>query len=305
MALNTTSLSPSTHVTSSRSSVKQWTRDVIALTKPGIVFSSVLTAGGGLWLATTPISMWLTLATLIGTGLSVGGACALNMFLERNTDAMMPRTQNRPLPAHRLPPRTALLTGLGLGLSGFLILWFAVNPLTGLLCALAYVSYTLIYTPLKKRTSLAFVIGTLPGAIPALMGWTAAANSISLEGSSLFIIMIFWQLVHSLALAMGLRSQYAKANIPTFTGVYGMKATRYVVFLFTLGLILASLLPIAWQQASWWYGAPALMLGGWIFGSCLSWLQSTQPVKQAKRFFLHTLLYLVLLFGALIMGTIF
>lgn len=283
-------------------SAKSWMRNVIVLTKPGIVFSSVLTAAVGIWLAPAPILFWVSLATLVGTGLSVGGACALNMYLERHVDAQMPRTRHRPLPAGRLSPATALWVSVLLGVSGIALLGWFVNAITAWLCVLAYLCYTLLYTPLKKHTSLAFVLGTVPGAIPALMGWTSVIPAISVPSLSLFIVMLFWQLVHSLALAMGLEHQYAQASIPTFTSRFGMKATRVAVVISTLGLVASSLLPMIWNRLGWWYGAPVLLLNGWLLGSCLSWLQSQQPIQQARRFFLHTLIYLVLLLVALMVG---
>lgn len=303
MALNPVSLARAFSMNVSGTSFLSWLKDVVSLTKPGIVFSSVLTAVVGMWLAPAPILFWKMLAMIAGTGLSVAGACALNMYLERETDALMPRTQRRPLPAGRLPSAVGLGVGLVFGAVGIGLLALAVNVPTAGLCTIAYLSYTLVYTPLKKYTPLAFVVGTLPGAIPALMGWTAVIPSLSLPAFSLFWIMIWWQLVHSLALAMGLEKQYAQAGIPTFTGHFGIKATRFAVFFTTLGLLGASSLPMVWNHTSWWYGVPVFLLNAWLLTSCVSWMQSQQPVPHAKRFFFHTLVYLILFLVALIVGT--
>ena len=141
------------------------------------------------------------LHTLIGTGLVAAGASALNQLLERDYDALMHRTEDRPLPSGRLQPDTVLVFGGLCSAAGLVYLVFAINLLTSLLGAITLCSYLFIYTPLKRVTPLNTAIGAIPGALPPLMGWTAARNEINVEGWSLFAILFFWQLPHFLAIA--------------------------------------------------------------------------------------------------------
>ena len=159
------------------SDLRRVTRDVIALTKPRITATVTLTTFGGLWLASEregiAASAPLVAATLLGTAMVVGGANALNMYLERDSDAFMGRTKARPLPAGRLAPVVALALGLWLSAISIPLLTFVVHPLTGLLAGIALVSYVLLYTPMKRRSTASLVVGAVPGAIPPLLGWSA------------------------------------------------------------------------------------------------------------------------------------
>ncbi len=147
-------------------------RDLVALTKPRITLMVIITTLGGLWLAPGEVPMVTILATLVATAMVVGAANTLNCWLERDSDAFMARTKNRPLPSGRLDPRWALGLGLALGAISVPVLTLVVNPLTGLLAAIALVSYVWIYTPMKQRSPAALLVGSVPGALPPLMGWT-------------------------------------------------------------------------------------------------------------------------------------
>src|SRR5580692_8378171 len=160
-----------------------------------------------------PISWMLMFNTLFGTALLASGASALNQLLEREHDAKMLRTQDRPLPSGRLTTDAVLLIGGSCGVLGLIYLALTVNLITAVLGALTIGSYLFVYTPLKRITTLNTVIGAIPGALPPLMGWTAARGEISAEGWSLFAVLCFWQLPHFLAIAWMYRDQYAKTGV--------------------------------------------------------------------------------------------
>ncbi len=200
--------------------------DLVTLTKPRITLMVVVTMLGGIWLAqhhaaygagavaTAGAGSALRLAAAVGgTALVVGSANALNMYLERFSDRLMARTRNRPLPTGRLPADLALWFGLALGAVSVPALTFGVNAVTGLLAALALVSYVVVYTPLKRRTTLSLLIGAVPGAIPPLLGWTAVTGKIQGPGLILFGIMFLWQVPHFLAIATFRRDDYARAGL--------------------------------------------------------------------------------------------
>src|SRR5206468_7714399 len=184
----------------------------------------------------------LMVHTLLGTGLVASGAGALNQLLERKYDALMRRTEDRPLPSGRLRPDTVLIFGGLCSAAGLVYLALAVNLLTSSLGAITLGSYLFIYTPLKRVTSLNTAIGAIPGALPPLMGWTAARNEVSGEGWSLFAILYFWQLPHFLAIAWMYREEYAKAGFVMLPGVDpGGARTGSQAVSHTLALLMASL----------------------------------------------------------------
>ncbi|HEX9080463.1 MAG TPA: heme o synthase, partial [Desulfuromonadaceae bacterium] len=187
--------------------------DYLTLTKPELTFLSVLTALAGYFLGAGlsfgPVTLF---HTLLGTALVGGGAGALNELIERKYDALMKRTEHRPLPSGRLSPLEAGAFGVGIALAGVAELTAFVNPLTAFLAAVTLASYLSLYTPLKRITPLATLIGAFPGALPPLMGWTAAGKGIDLWGLSLFAILFFWQMPHFLSLAWMYRRDYGRAG---------------------------------------------------------------------------------------------
>src|SRR5882672_2901250 len=183
------------------------------LIKARLTFLVLLTTLVGFYVGFRgPMDYLLMLHTLLGTGLLASGAAALNQLLERQHDARMRRTEDRPLPSGRLLPDTALMFGGVTSAAGLIDLALAVNLETSLLGAITLCSYLFIYTPLKRVTTLNTAIGAIPGALPPLMGWTAARGEINVEGWSLFAILFFWQLPHFLAIAWMYRDEYAKAG---------------------------------------------------------------------------------------------
>lgn len=267
--------------------------DLAELTKPGITLMVVLTAGLGFLLASRHAVSWpLLLATLLGTALVSGGASALNHVWERETDARMRRTANRPLPAGRLDPELALLFGVAVAAAGLVLLAAAVNPLTALLGAAALAGYVFVYTPLKKLSSLATVVGAIPGAIPPMMGWSAVRNEIDLAAWALFGILFFWQMPHFLAIAWLCRDDYARGGFPMLPvldpeGVWTARQT----ILYGAALVPVSLLPSLLGLAGPIYFAGALAAGIAYLAFCLGFAYR-RSAAGARRLMFASLLYL-------------
>ena len=246
--------------------------DLTELTKPRITLMVVLTAGIGLLLGSGgEVSGAIVIHTLLGTGLLAAGSSALNQVLERDLDGLMERTAQRPLPAGRMHPDSALLFGVTLAILGLVELTVFVNLLTALLGTLALASYVFLYTPLKRVSSLATVIGAIPGAIPPLMGWTAVTNELALGAWVLFGILFLWQLPHFLAIAWICREDYARAGLPMLPVVEpdGRSTARQMV------LWGAALLPVSLfaddSGVDWCYlfrghAEPGLFLPGCMCG---------------------------------------
>ncbi|MEZ4256825.1 MAG: heme o synthase [Polyangiales bacterium] len=201
-------------------------RDLLALTKPRITLMVLLTAAGGMWLEGVAVSWGKLVATLVGMSLIVGAANSFNCWLERDLDRLMARTKNRPLPAGRLAPRTAVMFGAALAALALPVLYFGVNPLTGVLGAAAFGSYVAIYTPLKTLSPAALLVGAVPGALPPLMGSAAASGRITAEGLLLFGLLFLWQLPHSIAIASFRKAEYEAAGMRVLPAVRGDRVAR-------------------------------------------------------------------------------
>ncbi|MEZ4468518.1 MAG: protoheme IX farnesyltransferase [bacterium] len=190
-------------------------RDLLALAKPSVTMLVVITTAGGLWLAPGSLSWAALFATLAGTVLVVAAANTLNCWWERESDKHMARTKGRPLPAGRMRPATALALGIGLSLVSVPLLTALVNPLTGMLAAIALFSYVLVYTPMKQHSPHAVIVGAIPGAMPPLMGWTAVTGQIDLAGLILFGVLFIWQIpTSSPSRCTASRSTRAPASTP-------------------------------------------------------------------------------------------
>jgi protoheme IX farnesyltransferase len=233
--------------------------------------------------------------TLAATALVAFGASALNQLLEREYDAKMRRTQDRPLPSGRLQPATVAIFGGVSSVAGLIYLALAVNLLTSVLGAVTLVSYLFIYTPLKRVTWLNTAIGAIPGALPPLMGWTAARNELSGEGWALFAILAFWQIPHFFAIAWMYRDDYAKAGFVMLPNVDdGSRRTSQQTVSHTLALFIASLCPFLLNMAGPVYLAAAIILGaGFLF--CAIQFSRQLTLARARQLFLASILYLPLL----------
>ena len=237
---------------------------------------------------------------MVGTALVAGGASALNQLWERDTDRLMRRTRLRPLPDARLHPQDALWFGIALSAVGIAQLTVAVNPLTAVVAALTLVSYVFLYTPLKLRSSLSTIVGAIPGALPAVIGWTAATNSLSAGGWALFGIVFMWQMPHFLAIAWMFRDDYAKAGFPLLPVLHpDGRTTGHQAVLYSACLIPVSLLPSVVGLASAYYLVGAITLGA-ILLVLSAEFASSRSMPSAKRLFYGTILYLPLLWTVLL-----
>jgi len=274
--------------------------DMVSLAKPRITMMVLITALGGLALAPGTPTLFTAVALLVGTALMVGSANTLNMYLESDIDALMTRTRDRPLPAGRLDPSVALWFGVGQGLVGTPLLTFAVNPLTAMLGVIALLSYVLVYTPLKQRTPAAVWVGAVPGAMGPLLGWAAATNSLDLGGIALFGVMFFWQVPHFHAIASFRVDEYRNAGLKTLPGERGDSATHreIIVVLILQVAVSLSLTPLGVTGAP--YLAAASILGVAYFGYAVFGLR-TAGTQWARRLFFASLVYLPLLFAALVL----
>jgi protoheme IX farnesyltransferase len=274
-------------------------RDLAALTKPRITLMVIITTAGGLWLAPgdTP---WPTIVlTLLATAMVVGAANTLNCWLERDIDKHMARTKHRPLPAGRLDARWALALGLALGAISVPVLTVVANPLTGLLAAIALVSYVWIYTPLKQRSPIALLVGSVPGALPPLMGWTAATGELAAPGIVLFGILFLWQLPHFLAISIFRQHEYTKAGIKVMPAIRGNAATKRHAALYAGALVPVSLMLVPLGIAGTIYLVASAVLGAAFFAWSLWGLREDAGNKWARQLFFASLVYLPLLFAAL------
>ena len=267
--------------------------DLVELTKPRISLMVVLTAAAGFLVAARgPLPGMLLLNTLVGTGLLAAGASVLNQVIERDTDARMRRTADRPLPAGRVDPDAALLFGVGLAVAGLLLLVLLVNLLTALLGAATLGGYLFVYTPLKRLTSLSTVVGAVPGAMPPLMGWAALRDGLEPAAWSLFGLLFLWQLPHFLAIAWLYRADYARAGFPMLPvhDPEGARTARQMV-LYGAALVPVSVLPSVFGLAGVAYFAGSLALGVALLACCLAFAAS-RSAAAARRLMLASVFYL-------------
>jgi len=278
-------------------------RDLLQLAKPRLSGLVLLTTTGGMALAPGHIGLARALLTVFATAAVVGSANALNCYIERESDGLMRRTRDRPLPAGRLDPLVALGGGLLVPVFALPILALSAGRLTAALALLALVSYVAVYTPMKRKTTLALVVGAVPGAIPPLMGWTAVTGGLDAGGLALFGLLFAWQLPHFLAISIYLKDDYARGGMKVFAVVHGEPLTRRWIALTSLLLPPAALLPVWLGLAGWGYGAVALLAS---LAFCALALLGLGPRGEAPRYarqvFLATLAYLVVLMVALFAG---
>ena len=275
--------------------------DFVALTKPRLNLLVLVTAVAGLYLAAPEgVPTAILVHTIAGTALVAGGAAAFNQVWERETDALMTRTQTRPIPGGRLGAAEGLLFAFALSAAGIVELAVAVNPLCAGVAALTLLTYVLIYTPLKRRTSLSTLIGAIPGALPPVIGWTAATESVTLAPLVLFGIVFLWQMPHFLAIAWLYRDEYAAAGIPLLPVLEpdGRRTGRQAL-LYAAALWPVSLMPTLLGLAGGAYIALATLLGGGLIALSARFARD-RSMPSARRLFLFSIIYLPLLWGALV-----
>jgi protoheme IX farnesyltransferase len=277
-------------------------RDFYELTKPRMNFLVVCTTAVGYYMAPHAGSggHWVTLLhAILGTALTAASASILNQLVERDYDALMPRTRNRPLPGGRIAPAEALAAGVACGVLGVAYLALFVNVLTALLGAFTLASYVWVYTPMKRTSSLNTVVGAVPGAIPPMMGWTAATAAMGPEPLALFGILFLWQMPHFLAIAILYKRDYAAGGFKMLPVVDPpLRMTSRMIVLYGLALVPASLTPVAVGMAGAVYLTGAVLMSLAFLSYCISCAVSKERIDARKLFF-ASIVYLPLLFAVL------
>ena len=279
--------------------------DFIALAKPRLNLLVVASALAGYAMAGGDMSDAIrVVGTVVGTALVAGGASAVNQVIERVPDSLMRRTRMRPVPDGRLQPFESLAFGMALSVLGLAVLAAAVNPLSAAVALTTLLTYALVYTPLKRRSSFATVIGAIPGALPPVIGWAAARNSLSQGAWVLFAIVFLWQLPHFLAIAWIYREDYARAGFPMLPVIEpdGRSTARQAVY-YCAALVPVSLAPTLLGMASTAYFIAALGLGLLFLGLTLRFAR-TRTLSDARRLFFGSIIYLPILWIAMIAGRV-
>ncbi|MCG3173500.1 MAG: Protoheme IX farnesyltransferase 1 [Myxococcota bacterium] len=276
--------------------------DFAALSKPRIVIMTLIMTAGGMWLAAPHqhLDGTLWLASLLGVGLAVACANAINMILERDVDPLMERTRNRPLAARRMGVGPAAAFSALTGLAGLAVLAAWVNPLTAGLTLFSIASYAFIYTPLKRVTPHALLVGAVPGAMPPLLGWTAVANSLDAPGLVLFLILFLWQIPHFLAISIFRKEEYARAGIRVTPLVKGENVARTLAIAYSTALIPASLLLTGLGATGWCYSGFAVLAGVIYLIANFRGFQPGAGFQGARQAFVTSLLYLPVLVAGLV-----
>jgi protoheme IX farnesyltransferase len=284
-------------------------KDYIALTKPRITWLILMSTGIGYFFGLPAGAFrwmgwqsWLSLVTtLVGTALIASGSAALNQWYERDSDLMMRRTKTRPIPGGRMIANRALIFGWALAIAGFAILSLGVNYLSGLLGLITLLCYLFIYTPMKQRSSLSTVVGALPGAMPPLIGYAAAAGVLTVQAWALFAILFVWQFPHFLAIAWMYREDYSRAGIRMLPVVEpdGQSTSRQIVG-YASTLIPVSLFPTLLGMTGKWYMVGALLLGGWFLYAGIR-VAFDRTTLRARQVLLASVIYLPLIYGLMVL----
>lgn len=279
-------------------------KDYVALTKPRIISLLLVTALGGMFLASQGLpDPMLVLFVMVGGTLAAGGANALNHFIDRDIDTLMNRTSGRPVVSGKIEPIHALIFGIALNIIAFALLTTLVNPISAIFTLIATLFYVFVYTMgLKRSTPHNIVIGGAAGAIPPLVGWTAVTGSVGLPGIYLFAIVFFWTPPHFWALALLIKDDYARAKVPMLPVVAGIKETKRQILLYTFLVMAMTLMLYSTRTLGAIYLVSAVLLGlAWIY---YSWrLARLSGIQGAKPAYLYSLLYLALLFLAIMVDS--
>ena len=279
-------------------------RDYIELTKPRITWLILMSTGIGFYFGlggARALHPLVLLHTILGTALIASGTAALNQWYEREADAKMKRTMARPLPSGRVTSAGAFAFGVALSLAGFVELWLGANLLAALLGAFTLITYLCLYTPLKQRSKHSTTVGAIPGAMPPLIGFAAAAGTLNADAWALYAILFFWQFPHFYAIAWMYRDDYARAGIRMLPVVEpdGESTARQMV-IYALALIPVSMLPKLLGMAGNLYLAGALLLGAMFLYSGLR-VAFDRTALRARHVLLASVVYLPLLYGLLLL----
>jgi len=273
--------------------------DLFEMTKPKVQSLLLFTTVTTMYVAGDP-SLSTVLLTCLGGSLCAGGAGAINHWFDRDIDATMSRTRDRPVPSVRVSPAAALAYGIGLGALGFALMALTVNPLAASLSLSGLLGYVFIYTVwLKRRTVQNIVIGGAAGAVPPLAAWAATTGSLSWNAVYLFAIVFYWTPPHFWALSLLMKDEYARANVPMLPVVKGEEETRRQILLYTVLLYAVTQLPFCAGLFDGIYLAVSVTLGACFIGGAVL-LRRRADRRTALRLYLFSLAYLALLFGAMV-----
>ncbi len=270
--------------------------DYIHLLKPRLMSLAIFTSFVGMYMAHGHLHPLFIFVAILCISLGAGGAGALNMWYERETDAKMERTKNRPLPLGRVPAQEASALGMILSIGSVFILGLVINILSAFLLALTIFLYSVVYTMwLKPRTEHSIIIGGIAGALPPLIGWSAVTNSLSMEPLLLALIMFIWQIPHFDSLAIYYKKDYQRAKLPMFPCTRGIKATKQRILYYTSVLILISFAPFILNIRGWiYFYAVAILNVGLLYR--LIFLLRSENERQPKYFFMWTIIYMFVLY---------
>jgi len=273
--------------------------DFVSLLKPRVMSLVVFTGAIGLYIAPGHLNPVLAAVAILCIAVGAGASGCINMWYERDVDAVMKRTRHRPIPAGRIAPRTALEFGVALAVASVTLMGLAVNWTAAALLALAIAFYVFVYTIwLKRRTPQNIVIGGASGAFPPMIGWATVTGDVSLASIALFAIIFFWTPPHFWSLALYRAGDYAAAGIPMMPVVAGPAATRQQIVAYAALMLPVSLAPVALGVAGSLYGAGAALLSAvFVWGALRVW--RTDDDAPARRLFRYSILYLALLFALL------
>jgi heme o synthase len=275
--------------------------DYLELAKPRLSLLSVLTALVGYLAALPARHGWTVVPLLAGTAACAGGVAALNQWLEADTDARMSRTRDRPIPSGRVSTGSAFVLGWALCVGGLAVLFAEVNGLSAAFALATIVCYLALYTPAKRWSRWSTEIGAVAGALPPLIGWTAAAGRISALGAILFAVLFFWQVPHFMAISWIYRRDYAAVNFPMLPvrDAAGGKVAAWSFFCSAV-LVVVTFLPVKLGYSHAPYAAAAATLGTWFVWRTAAFLRPTGREPAARRLFLASIFYLPLLLASLV-----
>jgi protoheme IX farnesyltransferase len=298
--MNPTALNPSASTLPAVSNKTHFS-DYLELTKPRLSFLSVTTAVVGYFSAKATWEPSVFFPMLLGTSLAAGGVAALNQWMESDTDALMKRTADRPLPSGRVTSGSAFVLGWGLCAAALGILFAKTNGLTAFFALATIISYLALYTPAKRWSRWSTEIGAVAGAFPPLIGWAAAEGRISTLGWILFGVLFFWQIPHFMAIAWTYRKDYDAVHFPMLAvrdARGGLVACWSLIA--TLALVIVSALPTALGLTSFYYLAATVIFGGWFIGRAIAFLRASPRETAARRLFFASIIWLPVQLAALV-----
>jgi heme o synthase len=281
-------------------------RDYLDLTKPGVTAVMLLSSMATLFIASEGLPQVSTIFfLLVGGYMAVGGANVMNCCLDADLDAIMTRTADRPLAAQRLDLRNSFTFGLALVSLSFLVLAVGVNLLAALLAMVAVFVHVMVYTRwLKRKSAYNVLVGAVAGAMAPLIGWAAADGTLSYQALLFFAIIFYWTPTHFWSLALSMRSEYIKAGIPTLPTVHGPQATRIQIGRYGVLMVTLSILPVGFGLLNNFYALSAMLLGG-LFVAFGAAMMSSPSVRTTWRLYKYSMVYLVLLFAAMVVDWVF